>query len=260
MATYMKKIAIVYFVYINDKKNYTKLIKGQLKDIARSGVLEQSDLYIQVSMKEELKEKVCNFFSSLPYKIKEIDYHYQNKFEYYGIHRLYTLAKEGNYPYLVYLHTKGMSYNPHSIFNPERIRSFREIILTYYTFRKYKKTIELFEKDSIIQKIGFMPNKEDGKKENKGLIMWFNFYWARASFIADLKEPIQTDDRFYYERWIARPEKDRSDEYLYSSYSLYAGKKEGFTQSEASDTLKKLKKLYKYTRPISTLYRLLTIK
>ncbi|MBQ2381633.1 MAG: hypothetical protein II291_03575 [Succinivibrio sp.] len=256
----MKKIAIVYFVYINDKKNYQKLIKGQLSDIARSGVFNDADLYIQVSMKTEHKEKVKTFFESLPYEIKEIEYHFENKFEYYGIHKLYTIAKSGDYPYLVYLHTKGMSYNPHSIFNPERIRSFREIILTYYTFRKYKKTIELFEKDSDIQKIGFMPNKEDGKEENKGLIMWFNFFWVRSSFVCSLNEPVQSDDRFYFERWIARPDKDRKDEYLYTSYSLYADKKEGFTQAEASDTLKYLKKLYKYTRPISTLYRLLTVR
>ena len=59
---------------------------------------------------------------------------------------------------------------------------------------------------------------------------------------------------------ISRPDKDRKDEYLYTSYSLYADKKEGFTQSQASDTLKYLKKLYKYTRPVSTLYRLLTVK
>ena len=38
----MKKIAIVYFVYINDKKNYQKLIKGQLSDIARSGVFNDA--------------------------------------------------------------------------------------------------------------------------------------------------------------------------------------------------------------------------
>ena len=52
----MKKIAIVYFVYINEKKNYKKLIEGQLRDIARSGVFNDADLYIQVSMKNELKD------------------------------------------------------------------------------------------------------------------------------------------------------------------------------------------------------------
>ena len=82
----------------------------------------------------------------------------------------------------------------------------------------------------------------------------------------DLNEEIKKQDKLWQDYLDQRnlvndlKIKDIKDEYLYTSYSLYADKKEGFTQSQASDTLKYLKKLYKYTRPVSTLYRLLTVK
>ena len=38
------RIGIVYFIYINSKKDYKKVIKDQLKDVESSGILNDADI------------------------------------------------------------------------------------------------------------------------------------------------------------------------------------------------------------------------
>ena len=45
----MKRIAVVYFAYINKDKNWKRIISSQLADLKRSGILSEADLFIEVS-------------------------------------------------------------------------------------------------------------------------------------------------------------------------------------------------------------------
>lgn len=261
---YMKKrVAIVYFAYINPKKNWKAIISGQINDIKQSGILNDADLYIEVN-NSSASSDVKDFFeslssSSLKQDLMNIEYHQDNTFEYHGIHKVWELANTDSYEYLVYLHTKGMSYKK-ALFGLLNGRNLREKILTYYTFKDYKNTIDVFDNEKEVIRAGFMPKCDDSSSDVTGCIIWFNFYWIRASYAKTLEEPVITDNRFYYEGWSSKNEGERGDAYKKLTYCLYTKDHSAFSIDEASDILKKLRKVYKYTWPVSALLRKLRLK
>ena len=48
-----KRVGIVFFIYINSKKNYKKIIKAQLNDLILSGVLTVADLHVVINISDE---------------------------------------------------------------------------------------------------------------------------------------------------------------------------------------------------------------
>lgn len=249
----MKKIrtAIVFFAYINPKKNWKRIISGQLADLKQSGALDESDLYIEVSDTSSLQD-THNFFSTLPYRIKEFTLHNENTFEYYGIHKIWEIANSNIYDYIAYFHTKGMSYKKRTVLGSGRIA--REIVLTYLTFSGFKQAIDIFDKDSQVVRIGAFPKRDDDSSDVSGCFIWFNFFYIRSSYAKTLKEPVITDNRFYYENWSTKDAGERGDSYKKLTYSLYSNAHTGFTIHEASDILKKLNRLYKLLWPLSAIY------
>ncbi|MGN0903034.1 MAG: hypothetical protein ACI4M9_07100 [Succinivibrio sp.] len=245
------RLAIVYFAFINHKKDWKKIILGQLADLHRSGIFDLADLYIEVSDTAE-KTDVKEFFDNLPYKTNGIALHNQNFYEYHGIHKVWELACSGNYDYLAYFHTKGMSYKKKFSLSSQRIP--REIVLTYLTFKNSRHTIDIFDTDKNIVRIGAFPKKDDDSSDVSGCFIWFNFFFIRASYAKTLEEPVLTDNRFYYENWSTKNEGERGDSYKKLTYSLYSDSHTAYTIHEASDILKKLNKLYKFLWPLSALY------
>lgn len=248
----MKRIAIVYFAYINHKKNWKKVILSQLNDIKSSGILSESDLFIEVS-DQNCSDDTVNFFKNLKLNIKKISFHTENHFEYYGIHKVWEIANSCSYDLLVYLHTKGMSYKQHFSSGFKSGRSPREILLTYLTFLNFRRTIEIFDTHKDISKIGAFPKKDYDPKDKRGCLIWFNFFWVRSSYVKLLEEPKITADRFYYEDWLAQ-NNEHGDAYKRITYSLYADSSEGYDVNSASDILKKLNRTYKWLWPFSALY------
>lgn len=248
-----KRIGIVYFVYVNPNKNWKKIVAGQISDIRLSGILNDADLYIEVN-NSSATDDVKEYFESLSIENVKIEYHQDNTFEYHGIHKVWELANTGNYEYLIYLHTKGMSYKK-TFFGLNNGRNLREVLLTYYTFKDYKDTMAVFDREKEVIRAGFMPKCDDASSDVTGCIIWFNFYWIRASYAKNLEEPVITDNRFYYEGWSSKNEGERGDAYKRLTYCLYKKDHSAYTIDEASDTLKKLRKQYKYTWPISAIRR-----
>lgn len=253
-----KRIGIVYFVYINPKKDWKKIISGQLNDMKNSGILDEADVYIEVNNSNAASD-VKEFFSLLDYSIKNVEYHQDNTFEYYGIHKLWSLSHEDKYEYLIYLHTKGMSYR-NKFFNLVKGRNIRELILTYYTFKDYKHTLSVLDSNQEIIRAGIMPRCDDDSFYKTGCFIWFNFYWIRSSYVKTLEEPVITDDRYYYEAWAAKTEGEHGDAYKRLTYCLYRKDHSAFTIHEASDELKRLRKKYKYTWPFSAIKRKRTLQ
>lgn len=62
------RIGIVYFVYINPKKDWRALIRGQLADVAATGILNEAELYLEVSDVHSTAG-LEEFLRSLPYKL-----------------------------------------------------------------------------------------------------------------------------------------------------------------------------------------------
>ncbi|MGN1280826.1 MAG: hypothetical protein ACI4UM_02830 [Succinivibrio sp.] len=245
------RTAIVFFAYINRDKNWKKIIKGQLSDLKLSGVLDNSDLFIEVSDSSALAD-THEFFASLPYRIKNLSVHNKNTYEYYGLHKVWEIANTDRYDYIAYFHTKGMSYKKRFTLGSGRIA--REIVLTYLTFKNSARTLEVFDRNEQVVRIGAFPKKDDDSSDVSGCFIWFNFFWIRASYAKTLEEPVITDNRFYYENWSSKDIGERGDSYRRLTYSLYSGSHTGYTIHEASDILKKLNRLYKLLWPFSALY------
>ena len=218
----MKNINIVYFIWVNPEKDYNSIILGQLTDIIDSGILEQSSLYIEICCEnKELKDDVNKMIShKLIGNEYYIQFHDENKFEYYGIKKIYDLAREESSKYYLYLHSKGMfNYTNEERHNYEKT-------LTKGSLMQYKKVIKLFKKNRHIGKIGLFPSSLHDQN-----FIWLNFFWAKGSYINTCEDPIITDDRYYYERWSGSGERESL------TYNLFENNYKKYALNEVGDIL-----------------------
>lgn len=184
--------------------------------------------------------------------------HNENAFEYFGLLRLWELARDDRHQLFIYFHTKGMSYKnkyPLKIWNR---RSLRELALTYHTFKDWRKTARLFKEKPGLCMAGAFPNDTTGRFP--GCMIWFNFFWVRASYVRELIEPPRSDDRFYFEAYLAMRKDGKLERNTEKCWSTYAGYCRGYDADEASDELARLRKIYKYTWPLSMLLRRLGLR
>ena len=107
-------------------------------------------------------------------------------------------------------------------------RSRDEINLTRNTIYLWKDIVDVFEKNSNINKIGFLPSNEGW--------MWFNFFWARGNYLITCDEPIITDNRYYYESWLGSGDKNNG-----ISYSIYSHDYKKYKAEEAIDIITKMR-------------------
>jgi hypothetical protein len=229
------QINIIYYAWINEKKNWKNIIDGQIKDIVKSGILHDAKMYIIVCCENNsLIESVNNmFFVNLNNFEYTIEIKTQNRYEYYGIKKLYDLANLEPEKYYLYLHSKG-------IFNYGNIdtRHNNELTLTKGTVYLYKTVLKLFEKNPTISEIGLFPSLSNKKK-----FIWFNFFWVRGNYVVTCEDPIITDDRYYYEKWL----ETGSDGLIYNLYEQNYKKYELHEAGNILNTLKGTFPLEKYT-------------
>lgn len=233
-----KNIAIVYYVYINPNKNWQQLVLGQLNDLIKTNILSVADLYIVVSNPSNL-EGLASFFEKNTCHYKKIEFFTENKFEYWGLNLVWKLAQEHKkYKYFVYLHTKGMTHT-------EQGRAQVEEILTHSIFKDWQLFIKVFQENHKINKLGLFPARKLKKlKDNSEIIrggwIWYNFWWARASYIRTLEQPkINPKHRFYYEEWLSYVNPDSSDK-LMDSFSIYSMTMNSYSNQEALDNMEML--------------------
>ncbi len=188
----VKKLAIVYYIYINLDKDWYDTVKGQLDDIKASGILDNqgTEFHIVVTNTSGTFVK-SEATMALRYHAPNahVTFYEQNHFEYPGIRKAYDLSREDPEKILLYLHSKGMVYSHRGMSrSPDNIR------MTRMTVNRWREALDAF-KDQSVNKVGLACSE-------KGFL-WFNFWYARASYIADkCPLPIISNDRFYYEFWL----------------------------------------------------------
>jgi len=215
---------IIYFVWINPKKNYKNIIEGQLDDIINSGIYKVSKLYIVCACTDLLVNSIKKLFST---KLLEINYELEikneNLYEYYGIEKLYSLAIKEPLSYFLYFHSKGM-------FNYDNTnRHIYELTLTKGTLYLYEEVLEIFKNNNIM-KIGLFPSNYHNKN-----FIWFNFYYARGTYLITCEKPIISSNRYYYETWS-----ETGDNQMGLVYNLYEKNFKKYELAEAGDILNKL--------------------
>ena len=214
-----EKIIIVYYIYINPKKNWKSIVSGQFEDLKRIDLLNYSTVHCVictpcVNLFKECKQLIdCQFY-----------YHaVENNFEYPGIKKLHELAS--NYPdnLFLYLHTKGMVFHEQT---PGRIYS--EMVILRNTIKYWRQVYNVFKTDNTIDKAGLFPDRDTG-------IIWFNFFWIRGSFLKNMKPPIITTWRYYYEVYI------KNNTNCDNCFNILSFDKTTVTQHQACLGLQKLK-------------------
>jgi len=114
----------------------------------------------------------------------------ENEYEYRGILKVWEIGQIHNNKndIILYFHSKGVTHNPSYEMNRN---DHYNIILK--DIAKIKEIFTIFPK---IDKIGYSAG-------GIGWI-WYNFWYARGSYINNVEKPIKTDRRHYYEDWLGR--------------------------------------------------------
>jgi len=198
-----KSIKLVYYVYIDRQSNWLAIVSGQLSQLKSYGLLDEAELYVHIT-------DMANIFTDVIEVVQRISINaiisrsVENYFEYNSLSLIYDLAKQHPDCFLLYLHTKGMSYHLKS-------RLVEEIALLTKTFENWRENLELFN-DEKINKIGLFPAvEEEETKLKQGIIggwIWFNFWYARGSYLVSCGQPELNRDRYYFEEWLGGLQKD----------------------------------------------------
>jgi hypothetical protein len=182
-------IFIVYFICINPEKHWQDFVAGQILDILRSKILCSAKLFVLICGTESQIQEAQYIITSLVKNHVEFTSVYKNEYEYPAIQKIQELATQFPDKIFIYLHSKGMFFN-----HPHPWRSIMNKKLTMNLFLDWDNTLHIFNKCTNIQKAGLFPAI--------GGWIWFNFWWARGSYIAKCKPLEKSDDRFLCEWWL----------------------------------------------------------
>ena len=200
---------IVYSAYLDTKGSSWEnsrakaLVTQQLQDLVDFGLTQAKSIHIILTAPKKsdynnstdllFDEAVASIKSILPSAI--IERIAGNKYEYPGIRRVWDLAnktqEDADKTLILYFHSKGMiNGNTSSIKTPEAE------MLTNAVIKPWKEIIDRFQKEPTLNKAGYAA-------PDAGFI-WYNFWWARASYLKGCPRPILTERRHYYEDWLGR--------------------------------------------------------
>jgi hypothetical protein len=180
---------VVYFINCQINPNYFDWLMKQIymiKDFDAS-------VYIIATI-EESKQKEFIEDTLLLFPGVNIECHIENEFEYRAILKVWKLGQIHNESndIILYFHSKGMSH--HASYKDNAYDdSSHDYVTILHDYEKIKEIFTIFPK---IDKIGYFAG-------GCGWI-WFNFWYARGSYINMVEMPIKTLRRHYYEDWLAR--------------------------------------------------------
>lgn len=182
-------IHVVYFINCLINENYLDWLKNQLLMINNWNI--NPDIHIIASIEKskehQFRADIVNLF---PETKTYIECHYDNEYEYRGIHKVWELGQTFNSKndIILYFHSKGIGRNKN-----------------YEQNKNDKYNIILRDIDYIIEIFSVFPNiHKAGYSSGGNGWVWFNFWFARGSYINMIEEPIKTTRRHYYEDWLAR--------------------------------------------------------
>jgi hypothetical protein len=191
---FKSNVIIIYFVNLRPKM-WSHIVIEQLNDLKSTELYEISTkIYVSViSSRKQDYEKFSELIKKNYSKIEIINHFTENLYEYPGIKALYDVANSvDDETLLLYFHSKGMFNDA-----PRHRKKLFDI-----NIRNYSKYIYEFEKNSKLDVAGCSPGKNG--------FVYYNFFWVKSSYIKNhVKEPQITDNRFYWEVWLADQKKTK---------------------------------------------------
>lgn len=212
-----KPIYIVYFCFLNEEKEWMRMIHDQLNDVKNTGIFNSSAFHAVIYGNPDDIIKAHSMMENLICQKIEFTPVHTNRYEFPAIIKIRELAIENPDKIFIYFHSKGMVNHNHNTY-----RTILENKLTLSTFINWDETLYKFNTNPNIQKAGLMPGES-------GLI-WFNFWWARGTYLASCKPIVESDDRFVCEVWLG----ESGSRTWTDCYSII-DKKISFTPDPSSD-------------------------
>ena len=190
----MYNLFIVYYINCTVNDNYLDWLKNQLKYVVKLN----AEIYIIATILQTFETIFkLNVKELFPNENISIQCNYINEYEYPGILKVWELGQKHNNKndIILYFHSKGVTHNINYSLNKN---DHYNIILKDYN--KIKCILTKYDK---IDKIGYTCG-------GIGWV-WYNFWYARGSYIKCVEKPIKTSRRHYYEDWLGRVVKNTNE-------------------------------------------------
>ena len=191
----------VYFINCTLNKNYYVWLQKQIKYITDQVTdkyikeLNKFRMYILAVVKKgtekDFTDKINNLY---PKSLFEISFFYENEYEYQALKKIHDLGKvhSKKNDIILYYHSKNISRCKKCIQNKYDV-----------VIKDIRKIFDIFSHNPEIDKIGYSCG-------GNGWI-WYNFWYARGSYINFVEEPIKTSRAHYYEDWLGRIVENKKD-------------------------------------------------
>ena len=187
------RLTVIYFAYINAERQWGKLITAQLQDLNSSGLAGKASVRIVLTAENgKLLNQATRVVKKLMPRAR-IHRFLGNNYEYHGIRLVWDIARQVPDPsnhLILYHHSKGMVNN-----RVGDVRTSQNLLLTKTVVLPWRQIVQRFVTTPKLMKAGYASSRQG--------FMWFNFWWVRASYAKNLVKPLLTDNRYYYELWLA---------------------------------------------------------
>jgi len=199
------RVHVVYFGHLF-KDLWRDLISLQLAELEEFGLAEfatsihvvltrtHSDDVVDWAVLNQGKDLVLKTIPNA-----KVYLYNKNTFEYHGIRQVWSLAhslaNSSNLgaDVILYFHTKSMVNNRPG---EAQARSEMNLKLTNAVIKPWRSIIHRFSIDPSIDRAGYVV-------AGHGWV-WYNFFWARASYLRRLVRPLENPNRLYYEGWLGK--------------------------------------------------------
>jgi len=186
-----KQVQIVYYGFLNTER-WRHIILPQMEELRDCGLLDKSDILIVLCgdkhVIEEAEREIRGVLSTYIDRVK-FSSSYENLYEYPGIKAMHDMCTANPEKVYLYFHSKGMIFN-----NDNNVRNPLEKLLTKKVVLNYKNILNVFESHPNINKVSYGCTKEGA--------CWYNFFWVKGNYVAELPSPQISNDRFYYEHYL----------------------------------------------------------
>jgi len=200
------RLSVVYFIFLNPAHAWRELLSAQLRDLVTFKLDERAaDIHIVISGDSTSNFAEAEAIARALLPAIHIHMWPHNHYEYPAldlVHRLAGQSKDPTNHLILYHHSKGMVNSTHS-----EIRTRENLALTQTVIAPWLHVEAQFLANPNLMKAGYAAAS--------GGWIWFNFWWARASYLRRVSQPRVTTNRWLHEEWLAHVKDVSSQGYHY---------------------------------------------
>lgn len=184
------KLAAFYHAYLVG--SWRHIFAEQLSKVQNSGLLESLDSFqCGIIGQPEARTEFASYVKPLPkFHIAHSSHH--NQFEYPTLQKLYRYCRDNQDAYVLYFHTKSVTKD---LVTHPGSHSWRRY-LEWGNIERWRDCVKLLQEG--YETVGLKCHADQAP------FYAGNFWWATASYVCTLTDPVPVPDRFLAESWIGR--------------------------------------------------------